>query len=575
MDKKKEETKQRRSVRFEPLRPDEQLDFGTRADYRRTLKYLTNLRDALENGEILAGHQEQIVRRYTDSDAPDTRLNAMWDVLDETQLTYHKKLARVAPFDLTAYHEFMNPHEPPAHHHIWLCERLARVSTGQTKTLLLSMPAGAAKSTYASRSFAQWMIGKYPNRNILAVGNQQKFVEFEFSKRNRDAVASEKYQMVFKDVTVDPLARAGISWSLVNPDQDGKPWRGTYYARGAGADVLGIRANMVLGDDLFGQAQDALSQIIRAGVWRWWTADVGSRMLPECATILVNTRYHSEDPIGMIERIYNDPETREAIAGPVEIVNIPAQAEENDPLGREAGEWLWCRDEQPDGYYPISHYIQKRATMPASLWSAVYLGKPLDQFGDFIAEDKFQRYVRYPRNREGLPIEWSKTVMSVDCAAKANERADNTAICIFRLGVDGTHYLVDCWAGRETLEQIVTRMNRMMRFWECSFAIVEDSGMGTQLLENYQGKMERPLKKYTPSGKGSKEFRFDASTPWITSGRVKFPNNSVSWVVPFISELIAFPNGTYDDRVDAFSQYFDSEFKNRKGGTKPLRSRGY
>lgn len=567
-----EEKRPQRRVRFEPLKPEEQLDHGQRAEFRRTIRYLTDLKNRLENGDPLRPDQEGIVRNLTDSVAPDTRLNVVWDTLDATEKNYHQKLARIAPWDLTAYHEFMNPHEAPAHHHIWLCERLHRVAFGKLLTLLLSMPAGAAKSTYASRSFAQWWMGRNPNKNILAVGNQQKFVEFHFSRKNRDAMANERYMMVFPDVTVDPTSRSGHTWGLVNPVLDGIKWRGEYYARGAGADVLGIRANLVLGDDLFGQAQDALSEVKRQTVWQWWTADVGSRMLPDTATILVNTRYHSEDPIGMIERIHN--EEPDAVPGPVEIVNIPAEAEENDPLGREVGEWLWCRDQQPDGYYPISHYIQKRAQMPPSLWSAVYLGKPLDKYGDYIAEDKFQRYRRYPRNVPGSPIEWSMTVMSVDCAAKGQERSDNTAILVFRLGVDGIHYLVDCWAGKETLEQIVLRMNRMMRFWECSFAIVEDSGMGTQMLENYQGKMARPLKKYTPSGRGAKEFRFDAATPWITSGRVKFPNNEVSWVVPFINELIAFPNGTYDDRADAFAQYFDSEFKNRKGGTKPLRTRG-
>ena len=565
-----------------------------RAQYRAAIKLLGRIRNTLEVNPLdITPAQERLIRTYTDSDADDTRMNVMWDLLDKTEETYTKKLAKMAPWDLTAYHELINPHEPPAQHHIWLCEYLMRIAAGDLKTLLLSMPAGAAKSTYTSRSFVQWYMGKFPHNNVLAVGNSQKFVESEFSKPNREVMRSDRYLMAFPDVCVDESSKGAPSWKLACPDSwfldhqwedekgkkqkpdhpgGSKGWRGGYYARGAGAGVLGIRANIVVGDDLFGQAEDALSEVIRSGVWRWWVADVGSRVLPDTATILVNTRYHSEDVIGQIEKIYK--ENPDAVAGPVEIINIPAEAEENDPLGREPGEWLWCRDEQDDGYYPISHYEQLRAKMPATLWSAVYQGKPLDQFGEFISEDKFQRYTRVPRNQTGEIIQWSKTVISVDTAAKGNERSDNTAIIVFRLGIDNVHYVVDCWAGKEPMEKVIRRLNKMVSTWDASLIIMEDSGMGATILDNYQGRMRCPMKKYSPAGKGAKDFRFDACTPWITSGRVKFPKNEVPWVVPLINEFVAFPNGSNDDRVDAFSQYFDSEYKNRRGGTKPLRMRG-
>lgn len=596
--------KRRSKPRFTPEKElkdkGEWLYHPQRGQYRQAIKALTTIRDVLEQRpDLITPIQNRLIRTYTESDADDTRLNVMWDLLDKTEKTYQSKLAKMAPHDLTAYHELINPHEPPATHHIWLCNKLMMVARANAEgkrigTLLLAMPAGVAKSTYASRSFAQWYMGNFPHHNVLAVGNSQKFVENEFSKRNRDVMRSPEYNLAFPDVCVDESSKGAPSWRLSTPDQwyidnafvdpvtgkktepprPGGPqgWRGTYYARGAGSDVLGIRANIILGDDLFGNAQDALSEVVRGGVWRWWTADVGSRQLPDTPVVLVNTRYHSEDPIGMIESIYKKTPT--AIHGPVEIVNIPAEAEDNDPLGREPGEWLWCRDEQIDGFYPITHYEQRRSQMSASLWSAVYQGKPLDQFGDFISEDKFQRYKRYPRNEQGKVIEWAKTIISVDTAAKGQERSDNTAILVFRLGVDGMHYLVDCWAGKEPLEKIIRRINKMTTTWEASMVILEDSGMGMQILDNYQGRMRAPLKRYTPAGKGSKDFRFDACTPWITSGRVRFPNNEVSWVVPFINELVAFPNGSADDRVDAFSQYFDSEYKNRTGGTKPLRMRG-
>jgi predicted phage terminase large subunit-like protein len=295
-----------------------------------------------------------------------------------------------------------------------------------------------------------------------------------------------------------------------------------------------------------------------------------SRRLPNAPTVLVNTLWHSEDVPNQLKKL--NEEKPGSVPQPFVFINIPAQAQDNDPLGRKPGEWLWCKDQQDDGFYSIIDYETKRATMPPSLWSALYLGQPLDQMGDFIKEDQFRRYPRPPMNREGHPIEWTKTVMSIDTAAKGKERSDYTAILIFRQGVNGEHYLVDAWRGKDTMEKIVRVMSKMMRIWQVNYAIVEDTGMGIQILENYQGKVPAPMLPYTPSGKGSKDFRFDAATPWIISGRILFPEHA-PWLADVINEMVAFPNGSYDDWVDAFSQYTDHELKTKRGGTKPLRAR--
>lgn len=297
--------------------------------------------------------------------------------------------------------------------------------------------------------------------------------------------------------------------------------------------------------------------------------------------VVSNTRWHSEDVAGHIEKLDREARQQQVdqpwvinpIPQPCVIINIPAEAKEDDPLGRKPGEWIWCKDQQADGFYPISHYENMRATMPASLWSALYLGEPIDKHGDFVAEDQFQRFETVPANKEGKPREFVKTIMSVDAAQSSKERADNTAILVFRVRVDGVHCLVDQWAGKKNLDDLVQHMSKMMKAWEVNYAIIENSGMGVQLLENYQGKMPAPLVSYTPAGKGSKDFRFDAAVPLIISGKVLFPKQA-PWLNDLMAEFISFPNGSNDDRVDAFSQYCDHEMKIRIGGTKSLKMRG-
>lgn len=287
--------------------------------------------------------------------------------------------------------------------------------------------------------------------------------------------------------------------------------------------------------------------------------------------VVSNTLWHSDDVPNKLKAL--SEENPAALPQPFVFINLPAEAGDDDPLGRRPGEWLWCKEQQDDGFYTINDYETKRATMPPSLWSALYLGQPLDRMGDYISEDQFHRYEKPPVNRQGHEMQWVKTVMSIDTASTGKDRADYTAILIFRKHVDGTHYLVDVWRDKVTLEKVVRVIAKLMRHWQVNHAIVEDSGMGAQLLENYQGKLPAPLVSYTPAGKGSKDFRFDAAAPWITSGKVLFPKEA-PWLANFINELVAFPNGANDDQVDAFSMYTDCELKTRAGGTKPLRMRG-
>jgi predicted phage terminase large subunit-like protein len=547
--------------RFPPKSSIEWLDRGQKANYRRTIKVLTDLALAVEKGKELTPEQEAQVSAITKSDAIDTRINFLWNAVEQTSHGYQMKLAGMAPHDLASFHELMNPQEPPSHHHYFMCDHLMQVEAGEIAVLIMAFPPGAAKSTYASRSFAQWMIGRHPNWPILALGHTQRFTEEQFSKPIKNNIDTDTYRLAFPDVLLAENERGASFWRL-------EDWKGSYACRGALAATAGLRARLAIGDDLFPNAAAAASEVERENIWRWWTADVMTRMLPGSPMVLVNTLWHTDDVPNRLKRM--NEENPAALPQPFVFINIPAQAEEDDPLGRRPGEWLWCKDQQDDGFYSILDYETKRNALPPSHWSALYLGKPLDQMGDYISEDQFTRYERPPINRVGYEPEWVKTVISVDSASKGKERSDYTVILVFRVRVDGVHCLVDVWRDKKPLETVIRTLARLMRHWQANHAIVEDTGMGAQILENYQGKMPCPMVPYTPSGRGSKDYRFDAAAPWITSGRVQFPQKA-PWLTDFINELVAFPNGSYDDQVDAFSQYTDCEVKTKIGGTKKLK----
>ena len=137
-----------------------------------------------------------------------------YDEYERVHTEYEKRLAGRAIHHLDAFHEYINPDEYPAEHHIWLCEKLEKLERREIRLLLISFPPGAAKSSYASRSFIQWYMGRHPSEHILSAGYNLNFVVNEFSKRNRGIIKSDRYNHIFPDIQLDDDYTAATLWAL-------------------------------------------------------------------------------------------------------------------------------------------------------------------------------------------------------------------------------------------------------------------------------------------------------------------------------------------------------------------------
>jgi hypothetical protein len=73
---------------------------------------------------------------------------------------------------------------------------------------------------------------------------------------------------------------------------------------------------------------------------------------------------------------------------------LPAEAESNDILGREPGEWLW-----DDAYGYARFLAREKATQPARNWSALYQQRPAPETGDYFREEWLRPYVTAPDSK--------------------------------------------------------------------------------------------------------------------------------------------------------------------------------
>jgi hypothetical protein len=89
----------------------------------------------------------------------------------------------------------------------------------------------------------------------------------------------------------------------------------------------------------------------------------------------MNTRWHEDDVAGRIL----DQIDKGIVRG--RVISIPAIAEEEDPLGRKPGEYLW---DDPAGYnYGAFLRARQRETSPM-MWSALYQQRPAPEEGDYF-----------------------------------------------------------------------------------------------------------------------------------------------------------------------------------------------
>src|SRR6187401_2984000 len=121
---------------------------------------------------------------------------------------------------------------------------------------------------------------------ILAATHNVEFAE-RWGRRVRNDIAADENVL---GITLSEDSKAAARWSLTSG--------GEYYGVGAGVGISGFRANLGVGDDLFGSREDAYSDTVREKRWNWYVDDFSARLKPGAKRILMNTRWHEEDVAG-------------------------------------------------------------------------------------------------------------------------------------------------------------------------------------------------------------------------------------------------------------------------------------
>jgi len=253
-----------------------------------------------------------------------------------------------------------------------ISEKLQQIEEGELKRLMVFLPPRSSKSMICSKLFPAWYIGRNPEHEILTISHSDQ-LSSDFGRSVRDIVNTEEFQKIFRGVALKSDVRAAGKWKTNQ--------NGTYYAAGVRSQIAGRGAHVAILDDAMSE-EDAISSAGRRFIKEWYPAGLRTRIMPDGAIVIINTRYHYDDLCGWLLKQQEDMSDYETI--PWEVVKIPAWLDEEAselldlPLGHSYfPEW------KPDRVLHIDEN-EIKASNGARYWNALYMQDPTPEEGGLI-----------------------------------------------------------------------------------------------------------------------------------------------------------------------------------------------
>jgi hypothetical protein len=268
-------------------------------------------------------------------------------------------------------------------HHTLMMQKIQTcIETPRGRQIILA-PPGSAKSTYVSVVGSSWAMGRKKNTQVI-LGSYATGIAAKQSRKVRAIVRDPRYSALWEGrPTLADDQRAIDDWSLTNGS--------SMMAAGMLAGITGNRCDLLLLDDPVANREQADSATVREKIYAEYIDTAMTRAKPWMSVILVMTRWHEEDLVGLIL-----PENYEGESGLIhcrdgqtwDVLCIPAEAErEDDVLGRKPGEFLW-----PD-FWPREHWSTWRDNPRAArTWAALFQQRPAPYGGIHFNREMFQYY---------------------------------------------------------------------------------------------------------------------------------------------------------------------------------------
>lgn len=423
---------------------------------------------------------------------------------------------------LSHFASLLVPGYEQAPHALKLCEYLEALERRDIRKVVISCPPQHGKSTHVSQAFPSWWLGRRPTDSVILASYSGELAQRN-SRIARGFLGDPRYPF---QTRVSAESSAVVRWHTTSG--------GGVIAVGTGGGLTGWRGDLLVADDLFAGRTEADSQAVRDSVWSWWAETAMTRLRPDSAILATMTRWHEDDLVG---RLLNSPGAEEW-----EVLNMPAIAEDNDPLGREPGDALW------PSVYDVEWLDAQRREIGERSWAALYQGSPTPAQGAIFLREWLE--ARY----SALPDHGVQIVTAVDASFGKSVQSDYSAIVTVAADRKA-FYVLHAVRGRWDFNSLVEKIKQEAAAYGARTVVVEDAAAGQSAIQELKRTTGLPVVPVKPHG--SKLARAESVSPLLEADRVFFPADSTRWRDELIEELAGFPSARHDDQVDAFVYALD------------------
>jgi len=424
---------------------------------------------------------------------------------------------RAARLGLLEFTKFTNPAYEAAPHHRLIVDKLEAVERGEIKRLMICMPPRHGKSELASRRFPAFYVGRNADKQIIAASYNSDLAN-DFGREVRNIVDSPEFGVLF-DVQLAPDSKAANRWHT----NEG----GMYVAAGVGTAITGRGADVLLIDDPFKDREEADSELRRQRVWDWYTSTAYTRLMPDGAIVVINTRWHDDDLSGRL--------LLEAESGgdKWDVLSLPAIKDDKA---------LW-----PE-WYPIERLEQIRSVLPARDWNALYQQNPIPDDGDYFKAAWFGEYEELPDNLR---------MYGASDYAVTDGDGDYTEHGIAGVDASNNLYIADWWRGQTTADVWIEKKCDMIlkHAPHCWFG---EAGPIRRAIEPFLMRRMQQREAYCRiewlASIADKPTRARPIQAMASMGKVFLPKNA-PWKGELLAQMLRFPAAKFDDGVDVMSLF--------------------
>jgi predicted phage terminase large subunit-like protein len=410
-------------------------------------------------------------------------------------------------------------------HHPIICDALMRVYRGEIKRLIINIPPRYSKTELSVVNFMAWTLGKVPDAEFIHTSYSGRLATNN-SWHTREIVGHEEYTKIFPDTILRQDSQAKDEWRTTAG--------GIVYAVGAGGTITGYGAGkhregfggaLVIDDPH--KADEFRSDIVREGVIDWFQNTLESRLnSPNTPIILTMQRGHEHELAGWLIAGGNGEEW--------ELIKLPALRDDGTALWPEKHSADMLRIMRDASPYHFAGQYQQEPALPE---------------GNVFKPDAIEIIDALPEC-----IRWMR---GWDFAA-SDGRGDWTVGIKLGVTTKNRYVIADVVRLRGGPEMVESALLNTARRdgTNVRISIPQDTGQAGKAQAASMVKLLTGFSVEATPETGDKQTRAEPYAAQCNVGNVMMLR--APWNDALISEKRIFPNGAFDDQVDAASRAFNA-----------------